>query len=63
MRPRVEILSDNIFRSTELQVSFVALRALEGAAGHGMTELVWELAAAAAFSSKGHFKKVMLIWN
>lgn len=26
-RPRVEILSDNLFRSTELQVSYVSLRA------------------------------------
>lgn len=27
MRPRVEILSDNTFRSTELQVSYASLRA------------------------------------
>lgn len=63
MRPGVEILSDNIFRSTELQVRYVSLKAWEGAAGHGTTELVWELPAVAAFSSKGHFKKVMLIWS
>lgn len=56
MRPRVEILSDNLFRSTEFQVSSVSLRASEGAAGHSRTELVWELwelAAVAAFSSQG----------
>lgn len=40
MRPRVEILSNNIFRSTELQVSYMSLKPRDESNHHSTTELI-----------------------